>query len=61
MNTIKKTIKLIKEALKHRHLYSKTEVYYMKNALKEAKQKLKSSKSVKSLKKNESTTNNSNS
>ena len=33
----------------------------MKNALKEAKQKLKTSKSVKSLKKNESTTNNGNS
>ncbi len=61
MNTLKKTAKLIKEALKHRHLYSKSEVYYMKNALKEAKKEIKANKSVKSLKTNESTTDNSNS
>ena len=61
MNTIKKTAKLIKEALKHRHLYSKSEVYYMKNALKEVKKEIKANKSVKSLKRNESKTDNSNS
>jgi len=60
MNTLKQTVKLIKAALKHKHLYSKKEVFYMKNSLKEAKKELKMRKSVKALKENESTTNNSN-
>ncbi len=60
MNTLKQTVKLIKAALKHKHLYSKKEVFYMKNSLKEAKKELKMQKSVKSLQENESTTNNSN-
>ena len=60
MNTLKETVKLIKAALKHKHLYSKKELFYMKNSLKEAKKELKMKKSVKSLPKNESTTNNSN-
>ena len=60
MNTLKQTVKLIKAALKHKHLYSKKEVFYMKHSLKEAKKELKMRKSVKALKENESTTNNSN-
>ena len=60
MNTLKQTVKLIKAALKHKHLYSKKEVFYMKNSLKEAKKELKMQKSVKSLQENESTINNSN-
>ncbi len=60
MNTLKQTVKLIKAALKHKHLYSKKEVFYMKNSLKEAKKELKMRKSVKALNENESTTNNSN-
>ena len=60
MNTLKQTVKLIKAALKHKHLYSKKELFYMKNSLKEAKKELKMQKSVKSLQENESTTNNSN-
>ena len=60
MNTLKQTVKLIKAALKHEHLYSKKEVFYMKNSLKEAKKELKMKKSVKSLQKNESTNHNSN-
>ena len=60
MNTLKETVKLIKAALKHKHLYSKKELFYMKNSLKEAKKELKMQKSVKSLQENESTTNNSN-
>ena len=59
MNTLKQTVKLIKAALKHKHLYSKKEVFYMKNSLKEAKKELRMHKSVKSLQENESTTNNS--
>ncbi len=59
MNTLKQTVKLIKAALKHKHLYSKKEVFYMKNSLKEAKKELRMQKSVKSLQENESTTNNS--
>ena len=60
MNTLKETVKLIKAALKHKHLYSKKEVFYMKNSLKEAKKELKMQKSVKSLQENERTTHNSN-
>ena len=45
--------------LKQKHLYSKKEVFYMKNSLKEAKKQLRLHKSVKSLKENESSTNNS--
>ena len=60
MNTLKQTVKLIKAALKHKHLYSKKEIFYMKNSLKEAKKELKMQKSVKALNENESTTNNSN-
>ena len=60
MNTLKQTVKLIKAALKHKHLYSKKEVFYMKNSLKEAKKELKMQKSVKSLQENERTTHNSN-
>ena len=59
MNTLKETVKLIKAALKHKHLYSKKEVFYMKNSLKEAKKALRMRKSVKSLQENESTINNS--
>ena len=59
MNTQKETLKLIKAALKQKHLYSKKEVFYMKNSLKEAKKQLRLHKSVKSLKENESSTNNS--
>ena len=59
MNTQKETLKLIKAPLKHKHLYSKKEVFYMKNSLKEAKKQLRLHKSVKSLKENESSTNNS--
>ena len=59
MNIQKETLKLIKAALKQKHLYSKKEVSYMKNSLKEAKKQLRLHKSVKSLKENESSTNNS--
>ena len=59
MNTQKETLKLIKAAHKQKHLYSKKEVFYMKNSLKEAKKQLRLHKSVKSLKENESSTNNS--
>ena len=59
MNTLKETVKLIKAALKQKHLYSKKEVFYMKNSLKEAKKELRMRKSVKSLQENESTINNS--
>ncbi len=59
MNIQKETLKLIKAALKQKHLYSKKEVFYMKNSLKEAKKQLRLHKSVKSLKENESSTNNS--
>ena len=59
MNIQKETLKLIEAALKQKHLYSKKEVFYMKNSLKEAKKQLRLHKSVKSLKENESSTNNS--
>ena len=58
MNTLKQTVKLIKAALKHKHLYSQKEVFYLKNSLKEAKRKLRLDKSVKSLQENESSINN---
>ena len=58
MNIPKETVKLIKAALKQKHLYSKKEVFYMKNSLKEAKKKLRLHKSVKSLQENESSINN---
>ena len=60
MNIQKETLKLIKAALKHKHLYSQKEVFYLKNSLKEAKRKLRLDKSVKSLQENESSINNSN-
>tara|TARA_Y100001963_G_scaffold50671_1_gene70870 strand:- start:6679 stop:6861 length:183 start_codon:yes stop_codon:yes gene_type:complete len=50
----KETIKLIKNALKQKHLYNPTEIYYMKAALKEAKKGLKLKRSVKAFKKHES-------
>ena len=60
MNTLKQTVKLIKAALKHKHLYSQKEVFYLKNSLREAKKKMRLHKSVHSLHENESTINNSN-
>ena len=51
---LKETIRLIKNALKEKSLYTPTEIHYMKTALKEAKRGLKLKRSVKALKKHES-------